>query len=159
MRRRGVSLLRTQVGDRYVVEAMRAGGHVLGGEQSGHLVFLEHGTTGDGLVAALQVLAVMIREGRTLSELASEMERYPQSLVNVRVTEKRSLEDLPAVSRSVEAAEAALADEGRVLFRYSGTENKARVMVEGPTQESVDCWANEIADQVRQVIGAEEESA
>ncbi len=156
LRRRGVKLMRTQVGDRYVVEAMRAGGYNLGGEQSGHLVFLDHSTTGDGILAALQVLAILVREGRKLSELAQVMQRYPQSLINVRVTEKRPVEELEGVTRSVTAAKDSLGDDGRILVRYSGTENKARVMVEGPDQDTVDYWAMAVAAEFRAAIGAEE---
>ena len=158
MRSRGVRLLRTQVGDRYVVEAMRQGGFNLGGEQSGHVVFLDHSTSGDGLLAALQVLAVMIREGRSLEDLATVMRRLPQSLVNVLVTERRPVEDLPRVVEAIADAEAALGDSGRVLVRYSGTENKARVMVEGPDEATVDRWAEAIADEFRAVIGVKEET-
>lgn len=156
MRRRGIELLRTQVGDRYVVEAMREGGYNLGGEQSGHLVFMDHSTTGDGILAALQVLAVMVRTGKKLSELAAVMQRFPQSLVNVMVTTKLPVEQLKGVSRSMAAAQDALGDEGRILVRYSGTENKARVMVEGPDQETVDYWALAVAGEFRAAIGAEE---
>ncbi len=158
MRARGVRLLRTQVGDRYVVEAMREGGFNLGGEQSGHVVFLDHSTSGDGLLAALQVLAVMIREGRSLEDLATVMRRLPQSLVNVLVNERRPLGDLPRVGEAIAEAEAALGDAGRVLVRYSGTENKARVMVEGPDEATVDRWAQAIADQFREAIGVQEEA-
>jgi phosphoglucosamine mutase len=141
----GGTLLRTQVGDRYVVEEMRRGGYNLGGEQSGHLVFLDHMTTGDGVVAALAVLAIMTEEQRPLSELAGCMERAPQVLVNVAVAEKRPLEALPAIQTLIDRHERALAGEGRVLVRYSGTERKARVMVEGPDEVRIRAIAEEIA--------------
>jgi phosphoglucosamine mutase len=141
----GGRLLRTQVGDRYVVEEMRRSGYNFGGEQSGHLIFLDHMTTGDGMVAALQVLAIMAETGRPLSELAATMTRYPQILVNVKVREKRPLESLEAVTALIARVEASLGAEGRVLVRYSGTEAKVRVMVEGPDSGVVETYANDIA--------------
>ncbi len=150
-----VELVRTQVGDRYVVEEMRRHGYTLGGEQSGHVVFLEHNTTGDGLLTALQLLAIMRRKGRPLSELTSGIERFPQVLVNVKVAEKRPLESLPDFTRRLRAVEAALGTRGRVLIRYSGTEPKARVMVEGEDEERVHELANELADCLRRALGGE----
>src|SRR5215813_10305857 len=120
----GGRLLRTQVGDRYVVEEMRRGGYNFGGEQSGHLIFLDHMTTGDGMVAALEVMATMIESGRPLSELARGMTRYPQVLVNVKVREKRPIESLEDVALLIEKIEHALGTDGRVIVRYSGTEPK-----------------------------------
>jgi phosphoglucosamine mutase len=154
MRDAGIKLLRTQVGDRYVVEAMRAGGYNLGGEQSGHLVFLDQATTGDGILAALQVLAIAVREQTPLSELARVMEPAPQTLQNVRVREKPALSSLPEVSREIVRAERALEGSGRVLVRYSGTENKCRVMVEGQDAAAVQAHARRIAEAVTQAIGA-----
>ncbi len=145
LRKLGVGLLRTQVGDRYVVEAMREHGYNLGGEQSGHVVFLDHTTTGDGLMTALQVLAIMAREGKPLSELTAGFKRYPQVLVNISVSSKRPLEELPAVQDAIADAEAKLDGHGRVLIRYSGTELKARVMVEGENENEVDELANQLA--------------
>ena len=142
----GGKLLRTQVGDRYVVEEMRRGGFNLGGEQSGHLVFLDHATTGDGVVAALAVLAIMQEEGKPLSELARCMVRSPQVLVNVKVAEKRPIDSLPQVVTLIQRVEAELGSDGRVLVRYSGTEAKARVMIEGPDEGRIDAFAHEIAD-------------
>ncbi len=149
----GGKLLRTDVGDRYVVEAMRRGGYNLGGEQSGHLIFLDFMTTGDGVVGALQVLAAMLRDGKPVSELAQVMTRYPQVLVNVKVPEKKPLEDLPEVRRLIASAEATLGDEGRILVRYSGTERKARVMVEGPDEATIAPMANEIALTLQKACG------
>lgn len=146
IRAAGGELLRTDVGDRYVVEAMRRGGYNLGGEQSGHLIFLDHMTTGDGLIAALRVLAIMASEQKPLSELAHVMTRTPQVLINTSVARKLPLEELPAVQRMIAAVEAELGDTGRVLVRYSGTEAKARVMIEGPDQAWIDERAREIAD-------------
>jgi phosphoglucosamine mutase len=149
----GVGLLRTQVGDRYVVEAMREGGFNLGGEQSGHVVFLDHNTSGDGLITALQVLAIMRRKGRLLSELTANFVRYPQVLVNVPVAEKKPIEDLPEVSRLVEKVESALSDRGRVLIRYSGTEPLARIMVEGDDEKQIRDFAHDLAEALRNALG------
>ena len=141
----GVGLLRTQVGDRYVVEEMRRGGYNLGGEQSGHLLFLDHNTTGDGLISALQVLAIMQRRGRSLADLASGFVRFPQVLVNVHVAKKKSIESLPTVVDAIAQVESELAGSGRVLIRYSGTEPKARIMVEGEEEASVSRYAESLA--------------
>jgi len=141
----GVRLLRTAVGDRYVVETMRRGGFVLGGEQSGHLIFLDHATTGDGIVAALMILSVMRYEGRPLSELARVMTPVPQIIVNQSVEEKTPLEEMPAVQALVRKVERELGREGRVLVRYSGTENKVRIMIEGPRRKQISDFAADIA--------------
>jgi len=150
----GLSLARTQVGDRYVVDEMRSGGYNLGGEQSGHLVFLDHTTTGDGLMSALQVLGIMARSGKQLSELADHFERYPQVMVNIAVARRIPLQQLPTVQTAVETVEKELGDEGRVLIRYSGTELKARVMVEGEDESRVRELANDLADELRRALAA-----
>jgi phosphoglucosamine mutase len=143
-------LLRCQVGDRYVVETLRNGGYNFGGEQSGHLVFLDHATTGDGLVAALQLLAIVLREGRPLSELAREaLERVPQVLVNIKLPTRRPLEDMPRTRTAIRAAEKTLGSEGRVLVRWSGTEPKLRVMVEGPDADRIARMADAIAEEAQ----------
>ncbi len=149
----GGRLLRTQVGDRYVVEEMRRSGYNFGGEQSGHLIFLDHVTTGDGVCAALNLLAVMQREQRSLSELARCFEPVPQAQVNVAVKEKRPLESLPGVVRAIADVEKALADEGRVLVRFSGTENKARILVEGANEKKIREHADRIAEELRKALG------
>ncbi len=149
----GLELVRTDVGDRYVVEAMRAGGYDLGGEQSGHIVFLDHNTTGDGLLTALQALAIMKRSGKPMSELSRCITRFPQTLINVRVREKRPLEELPAFSAALKKVEAEFNGKGRVLFRYSGTEPKARIMIEGEDEARVSEIANDLADQLRGLLG------
>lgn len=125
-----IKVLQTQVGDKHVLEAMRENGYVLGGEQSGHTIFLDYNSTGDGLITALQLLSVMARSGKKLSELAEVMERYPQKLINVEVAHKEALAESEAIAAAVATAEAALADQGRVLVRASGTEPLIRVMVE-----------------------------
>jgi phosphoglucosamine mutase len=149
----GGRVVRTQVGDRYVVEEMRKNGYNFGGEQSGHLVFLDHMTTGDGIIAALRVLAVMVREERPLSSLARVMTRTPQVLINVEVAEKRPLESLKAVTKLISEVEAELGEDGRVLVRYSGTEPKARVMIEGPNELVIRRRAEEIAAILAQACG------
>jgi phosphoglucosamine mutase len=148
----GGKLLRTAVGDRYVVEAMREQGLSLGGEQSGHIIFLDHATTGDGMVAALRVLAVMVAEGKPLSELARAMTRYPQVLLNFPVARKRPFEEMPAVQQVIAAVEKNLGSEGRVVVRYSGTESKARVMIEGTDEAGIKAQANEIAQTLQREL-------
>jgi phosphoglucosamine mutase len=138
-----------------VVEAMRAGGYNLGGEQSGHLIFLDHASTGDGLIGALQVLALMIRTGKPLSELArSAMERVPQVLENVTLPARRPLEEMTLLARATEAVRSALGQDGRVLVRWSGTEPKLRIMLEGPDEGQIRTWARELADAARQDVTA-----
>jgi len=146
IQRAGGKVVRTAVGDRYVVEEMRGGGYNFGGEQSGHLVFLEHASTGDGIVAALQVLAMIIDEKRPLSELAAEvMERVPQVLENVTLPERRPLEDMPALAALSSKIEKALGQDGRLLVRWSGTEPKLRIMVEGEDMAKIAAFAKELA--------------
>ncbi len=142
----GVKVVRTRVGDRYVVEEMRKNGYSLGGEQSGHLIFLDHATTGDGTLAALQLLAVLCRQQKSVSQLASIFEPVPQTLLNVVVKQKRELGELPTVMRSIKGVEEKLGKNGRVLVRFSGTEPKARVLIEGPDASRNDAYAKEIAD-------------
>jgi phosphoglucosamine mutase len=148
MRREGVEVVQTDVGDRYVLECMRAGGFSLGGEQSGHVIISAHGTTGDGLLTALQLLSRMAQTGRPLADLASVMERLPQVLVNVPGVDKRRAHDDDGVLAAVGAAQAQLADDGRVLLRPSGTEPLVRVMVEA---HEVDV-AQAVADQLASVV-------
>ena len=146
MQKRGGKLVRTAVGDRYVVEAMRANGYNLGGEQSGHLIFLDHASTGDGIVAALQVLAIMMRTGRPLSELAKDaMERVPQVLENLTLSARQPLEQMRNLSVATAKVKDALGDEGRVLVRWSGTEAKLRIMLEGPNEDRLRKWAKDLA--------------
>ncbi|MBW1952181.1 MAG: phosphoglucosamine mutase [Deltaproteobacteria bacterium] len=145
LKRMGGRLVRTMVGDRYVVETMIQMGCNLGGEQSGHLIFRDHSTTGDGILSALQLLTVMQREQKSLAELASVMEVYPQTLLNVRVREKRDLSEVPPVIQGIRAAEKALGGRGRLLIRYSGTEPLLRVMCEGEDSQEVETIAQEVA--------------
>jgi phosphoglucosamine mutase len=147
----GARLVRTQVGDRYVVEAMRSGGYNLGGEQSGHLVFLDHASTGDGMLGALQVLALMLRTGKPLSELcAKAMRRVPQVLENVALPARKPVEDMPKLADLAAKISKTLGREGRVLIRWSGTEPKLRIMLEGPREDRIRGWAKELADAARQ---------
>lgn len=153
LRRAGGKVIKTAVGDRYVVEEMRKGGYNLGGEQSGHLIFLESNTTGDGVLAALQLLAVMRRREKTLSELAEVMIPLPQVLVNVRVKSRQDIMTIPSIASAIQGVEGKLGNEGRVLIRYSGTEPLLRIMLEGQDKYEITGWANEIGDLVRKHIG------
>jgi phosphoglucosamine mutase len=148
----GGAVVRTQVGDRYVVEEMRRHGFNFGGEQSGHLVFLDHVTTGDGVCAALNLLAVMKRSGQPLSQLAACFEASPQAQINVAVKEKPPLETLEGVRTAIAEVEKALGNRGRVLVRFSGTENKARVLVEGPDAALIRSHAERIAEALRRAL-------
>ncbi|MGC3770406.1 phosphoglucosamine mutase, partial [Enterococcus faecalis] len=145
----------TQVGDRYVVEEMRKNDYNFGGEQSGHMIFLDYNTTGDGMLSGIQLLNVMKQTGKKLSELADEVTIYPQKLVNIRVTDKNDAMEVPAIKAVVEQAEAEMNGEGRILVRPSGTEPLLRVMAEAPTQEKVDYYVDKIAEVVRAEIGVE----
>ena len=149
----GIEMVRAAVGDKYVLEEMMKRDLVLGGEQSGHIIFREFGSTGDGMMTALRVLSVIRQSGKTLDELTAGLTVYPQILVNVRVKERRPLKELPAVLQEIDAAETAFAGLGRVLVRFSGTEPLARVMIEGADQAMVDQWAHRIADTIRQELG------
>lgn len=150
----GGKVVRTDVGDRYVVEEMLKGGYNLGGEQSGHMIFLDHNTTGDGILSALQVLAIIQRSGKPLSELAKVMTSLPQVLVNVPVRKKTELKRMPEVKKVISEVEAELNEKGRVLIRYSGTEPLLRVMIEGEDQQRINVLAAQIASAVREQIGA-----
>lgn len=150
----GIEVIRTEVGDRYVVERMLEGGYNLGGEQSGHIVFLDHNTTGDGAITCLQVLAIMVEKRKRLSELRQLMSRLPQVLLNVRVREKRDLSGMPKVKQKIAAVEKALDGRGRTLVRYSGTEMLARVMLEGEDEVKIRDMAREIADEIQSEVGA-----
>ena len=148
----GIDSVFASVGDRFVLEEMLSRGAIIGGEDSGHLIFLQHHTTGDGLITALQVLAAMKKEGKPLSELASIMTVFPQMLINIDVKRKPEIETVPEIMAAIKKVEKALGDKGRVLVRYSGTQNMCRVMVEGPTKEATQTYCRQIADVVRKML-------
>jgi phosphoglucosamine mutase len=148
----GGRVVKTKVGDRYVVEAMRKKGYTLGGEQSGHIIFLNHNTTGDGVITALQTLAIMKRRGKKLSQLAKAMTKYPQTLVNVRVGKKKDVKRIPKVARRIKEVEKELAPRGRVLIRYSGTEPVIRLMLEGEKESTIRKLAKDLAALIRKYL-------
>ncbi|QOY87826.1 phosphoglucosamine mutase [Paludibaculum fermentans] len=148
----GLKLVRTAVGDRYVIEEMLRSGLNLGGEQSGHVIFRDYATTGDGLLTALRIFEIAAQQQRGLDELAEGFTVYPQKLVNVRFKHKRPLEELPSVQAEIQSTEAEFGDAGRVLVRFSGTEPLARVMVEGPTLERVSHRAHTIANAIEAAL-------
>ncbi|MDD3845881.1 MAG: phosphoglucosamine mutase [Syntrophorhabdaceae bacterium] len=152
-RKYGFGCHASKVGDRYVLEDMMRLGSVIGGEESGHMIFLDHHTTGDGIVSALQLVAAVVRTGKPLSELAAWMDVYPQKLINVDVKSKPDISTLPPVMEVIEEVERELGDEGRVLVRYSGTQNMCRVMVEGPTDAVTEKHCTQIADVIRTILG------
>jgi len=149
----GIRMLRTPVGDKYVLEEMLRTGAVLGGEQSGHVIFLDYATTGDGILTALRVAEIMQESGQGLDELTEELEIYPQLLLNIRVRTRRPIEEMPAVTEEIRTAEQAFGDAGRVLVRFSGTEPLARVMVEGPDLAQVEVFASRIARVIEKELG------
>ena len=149
----GGRVIRTGVGDRYVVEEMLKGGYNLGGEQSGHIIFLDHTTTGDGIISALQILKHMIVEGKPLSELSKVMTAFPQILLNVRVKQKKDLSLLPSVATALKGVEDKLKGRGRAFIRYSGTEPLARITIEGEEQKEITAMANELAELLAKELG------
>jgi phosphoglucosamine mutase len=152
---KGGRVLRTPVGDRYVIDEMLKGGFNFGGEQSGHMIFRDYSTTGDGLVTALQVLRTMQSRGQTLSQLVKCWTRFPQVVTNLKVREKKPFEELDGVGELVKQAEAELKlGGGRVLLRYSGTEPKARLLLEGREKAVLDKWSQKITDALKRQIGA-----
>ncbi|PYI50573.1 phosphoglucosamine mutase [Paenibacillus flagellatus] len=144
----GIRAVQTAVGDRYVMEEMRKGGYNLGGEQSGHMIFLDYNTTGDGILSGLQLVQTVVESGKKLSELKGLMQKYPQVLVNVRVADKSKLKGNAAIEEAIQSVEKRFAGNGRVLVRPSGTESLVRVMAEGPDKASVEAYVAEIADVV-----------
>jgi phosphoglucosamine mutase len=154
LEREGIRLVRTPVGDKYVLEEMVRLGASLGGEQSGHVIFREYATTGDGILTALRILEIARRAGAGLDELTAGLHIYPQKLVNIRVREKKGLTELPSVAREIRRVEEAFAGSGRVLVRFSGTEPLARVMVEGRDAEQVEQFSASIAEAIRKEMGA-----
>ena len=153
MTKAGIALARTAVGDRYLLERMSSEGYNFGGEQSGHFIFLDHNTTGDGLISALQVLSLMKRTGKPLSELAQAMTAVPQVLLNVNVTKKPILDTVPELQHAIRACEQRLNGSGRILVRYSGTEPLLRVMVEGECDDQIREVANYLVDVVKVHLG------
>ncbi|MDC3417170.1 phosphoglucosamine mutase [Aquibacillus salsiterrae] len=149
----GMKSDKTAVGDRYVMEEMRRGGYNLGGEQSGHIIFLDYNTTGDGMLTALQLVNVMKETGKTLSELAGEMEKFPQVLKNVRVIDKNEALIHPRIQAAIEKVEQEMGDQGRVLVRPSGTEPLVRVMVEAPTEEQCHRYVDEVVQVIEELLG------
>lgn len=152
MKELGGALVRTPVGDRYVVERMRTEGYNFGGEQSGHLIFLDRNTSGDGILSALQVINVMVRTGRPLSDLASGVKKFPQILKNVQVGERKNLEDVPELSRLIRSCEQRLGATGRLLVRYSGTQPLCRVMAEGEDEAEVRVVAETVCDAISRYL-------
>jgi phosphoglucosamine mutase len=155
LREKGIKLLRTKVGDRYVVESMRQTGACLGGEQSGHLLFLDENTTGDGILSALMVLKVMISTGKPLSELKKIMPRIPQVLVNLQVKERKPISQVPALQKAIDQQEEILGDTGRILVRYSGTELLLRIMVEAQDQDKMKEAAEALKQVAQDALGQE----
>ncbi|MDH7499375.1 MAG: phosphoglucosamine mutase [candidate division NC10 bacterium] len=151
---KGVQVVRTAVGDRYVLEEMLRGGYNLGGEKSGHIIFLDHHITGDGLITALQVLSTMLRQGKKLSQLASCFQPFPQVCLDVKVREKKELSAIPQLQRCLAEIEEKLKERGRIVLRYSGTEPLARIMVEGSDEEMISQFARRVAEIIRQHLGA-----
>jgi phosphoglucosamine mutase len=153
LKKLGIEAGVSKVGDRYVLEMMQAKDGIIGGEESGHVIFLNHHTTGDGIITALQLLWAMRRSGHPLSELAKVMTLSPQKIINVNVREKPPLEKIPELQRAIDVAETELGDSGRVLIRYSGTQSMCRVMVEAPTEEMTERLTQALADTVKKCIG------
>ena len=152
LERHGGHLVRSKVGDRYVMEAMRQGDHMLGGEQSGHLIFRDSSTTGDGILAGLKILEIMVEDGRKASELRQTMTRFPQLVRNVKVSEKIPLESLKGFQKALKGIEKKLDGKGRVLVRYSGTESLARVMVEGQNRDEIEAFAQDLCEELTSSI-------
>jgi phosphoglucosamine mutase len=143
----------SKVGDRYVLEDMKKLDGIIGGEEAGHMIFLDHHTTGDGIIAALQLVAAMVKEGKPLSELASMMDIFPQKLINIDVKSKPDIDKVPKLADAIQQVEKELGDEGRVLVRYSGTQNMCRVMVEGPSDSVTEKYCRQLAEVVKSEIG------
>ena len=152
MEAHGMKSVQTKVGDRYVVEEMLKSGYNLGGEQSGHIIFLDHNTTGDGMLTALQLLQVVKSSGKSLKELASDVKTYPQELVNITVADKQAAMDNPALKAVIADVEKEMNGDGRVLVRPSGTEPLLRIMAEAPTKELVHAYVEKIAEVARREL-------
>jgi phosphoglucosamine mutase len=155
LKRSGIQMLRANVGDKYVLEEMQRIGATLGGEQSGHILFRDgEATTGDGLLTALRVLEIMVRTGKSLAELVSDLKVFPQTIRNVRVRQKTPFKEIAQVAAAINAAERELDGNGRVVVRYSGTEALARVMIEAESKEQMNRLAESIVESIRTTLGA-----
>jgi len=152
MKREGIHVVKTQVGDRYILEEMLRGGFNLGGEQSGHLIFFDHSTTGDGILSALQVLAVMKERGERLSKLAGIMTTLPQVIVNTPIIREKEPRQIPSIKKVIDEAENKLRGRGRILVRFSGTQRMCRVMVEGPSEKVISAMAKRIASAIEEAL-------
>jgi len=152
MEKAGINVIQTDVGDRYVIEEMRKNDFNVGGEQSGHIIFMDYATTGDGIITALHVLKQMIKNNKSLAELASFMDVYPQRLEGITVQEKIPIEDITALRDTIKDCERALDGFGRTVVRYSGTENKIRILVEAEKQKDVDFWTNKLCDTAKKEL-------
>jgi phosphoglucosamine mutase len=149
----GINVVRTSVGDRYVIQAMRNGGFNLGGEQSGHIIFLDHNTTGDGILSGLQVMSILREKDQPLSTAKQVFTPFPQVLTNVKVKQKKDFSQIPAIASSVKLLEQELGNRGRLVLRYSGTEMLARIMIEGENHEKISSMANGLADEIQRHLG------
>jgi len=156
LRSHGIGLRRADVGDKYVLEELIRSGAVMGGEQSGHIIFPRLSLAGDGMITTVVLLRAMRHHSKSLGELVAGFQRYPQVLVNVRVREKRPFEELPAVQRLADEITQQLGERGRLLLRYSGTESLARVMIEGESESEVKSHANALAEVIRTALGSEQ---
>lgn len=152
MQRAGINIAVTGVGDRYVIEEMKQHGYNIGGEQSGHIIFMDYVTTGDGIITALHVLKTMLKKGETIAKLADCMDEFPQTLTNIEVKEKREIKDCKELDKIIRDCDYALGKNGRVIVRYSGTENKIRILVESAEEKEVESWSAKIADVVREEL-------
>ncbi|MFQ3548872.1 MAG: phosphoglucosamine mutase, partial [Armatimonadota bacterium] len=153
LKKENINLIRTKVGDRYVSDELRRTGAIVGGEKSGHIILSRHTTTGDGMITALQILTIMVKTGKKLSELASEMEEFPQLLVNIPVKERDGWDEKEEIISAIRKVEEKLKGVGRVVVRPSGTEKLIRVMAEGPDQEELEELVGYIADIIKDVMG------
>jgi len=154
LRSRGIRLIRSDVGDKYVLEELMRSGAVLGGEQSGHIIFPKLSLAGDGMITTLCLLRAIKDQERSLTELTRDFQRYPQVLINVRVSERRPFADVPAIQNLADEIQRNLGERGRLLLRYSGTEPLARVMIEGKDERDVKAMANALAEAIRAELGA-----
>jgi len=153
LRSRGLRLRRADVGDKYVLDELLSSGASLGGEQSGHIIFPQLSLAGDGMITTLRLVRAMNEEGKTLDELTDGFERYPQLLINIRVREKRPFSEIDSIQRLILETESKLANHGRLLLRYSGTEPLARVMIEGKDQREIEKYAKDLAAEIGNTLG------